>query len=77
MRMLREGIPNNLNIQIPFLPELSSDNTIIIIQLCFVLLYRQLLDGWMDGWIAFNSISVISGRYLNDNERLCAMEPCL
>ena len=25
----------------------------------------------------FNSISVISGRLVGDNERLCAMEPCL
>ena len=37
--------------------------------------------GWMDGWmddlrfyVLFNSISVISGRCLDDNERLCAME---
>ena len=28
-------------------------------------------------YVLFNSISVISGRYLDDNERLCAMEPCL
>ena len=39
------------------------------------------MDGWMDGWVddlrfyvLFNSISVISGRHLDDNERLCAME---
>ena len=39
------------------------------------------MDGWMDGWtdnmrfyIVFNSISVISGRWANDNERQCAME---
>ena len=25
-------------------------------------------------YVLFNIISVISGRYLNDNERLCAME---
>ena len=38
-------------------------------------------DGFMDGWmddlrfyVLFNSISVISGRCLDDNERLCAME---
>ena len=28
-------------------------------------------------YILFNSISVISGRFEIDNERLCAMEPCL
>ena len=27
--------------------------------------------------VLFNSISVISGRWADDNERLCAMEPCL
>ena len=26
-------------------------------------------------YVLFNSISVISGRCLDDNERLCAMEP--
>ena len=34
-------------------------------------------DGWMDDlrfYVLFNSISVISGRCLGDNERLCAME---
>ena len=36
-----------------------------------------MLYGWMDDlrfYVLFNSISVISGRYLDDNERLCAME---
>ena len=35
------------------------------------------MDGWMDDlrfYIPFNSISVISGRCLDDNERLCAVE---
>ena len=35
------------------------------------------MDGWMDDlrfYVLFNSISVISGRCLDDNERLCAME---
>ena len=35
------------------------------------------LDGWMDDlpfYALLNSISVISGRCLDDNERLCAME---
>ena len=35
------------------------------------------MDGWMDNmrfYIIFNSISVISGRWANDNERQCAME---
>ena len=27
-------------------------------------------------YILFNSISVISGQWLGDNERLCATEPC-
>ena len=34
-------------------------------------------NGWMDDlrfYVLFNSISVISGRCLGDNERLCAME---
>ena len=26
-------------------------------------------------YVLFNSISVISGRWADDNERLCAMEP--
>ena len=35
-------------------------------------------DGWMDDlrvYVLFKSISVISGQWLDDNERLCAMEP--
>ena len=28
-------------------------------------------------YVLFNSISVISGRWAGDNERLCAMEPRL
>ena len=35
------------------------------------------LDGWMDElrfYVLLNSISVTSGRCLDDNERLCAME---
>ena len=38
-------------------------------------------DGWMDRWmddlrfyVLFISISVISGRWADNNERLCAME---
>ena len=34
--------------------------------------------GWMDDlrfYVLFNSVSVISGRWADDNERLCAMEP--
>ena len=37
------------------------------------------MDGWMDDlrfYVLFNSISVISGRWLAVNERLCAMELC-
>ena len=38
------------------------------------------MDGWMDDlrfYVLFNSVSVISGRWADDNERLCAMEPRL
>ena len=38
------------------------------------------MDGWMDDlqfYVLFNSISVISGQWVDDNERLCAMEPRL
>ena len=34
---------------------------------------------WMDDlqfYILFKSISVIAGRWADDNERLCAVEPC-
>ena len=36
--------------------------------------------GWMDDlrfYVLVNSISVISGKWEDDNERLCAMEPRL
>ena len=38
------------------------------------------MAGWVSPcdlrfYILFNSISVISGRWAGDNERLCAMEP--
>ena len=36
-----------------------------------------LMDGWMDDmqfYVLFNSISVISGRWKVDNERLCSMK---
>ena len=39
------------------------------------------MNGWMDGWmddlqfyVLFSSISVISGRCMDDSDRLCAME---
>ena len=39
------------------------------------------MDGWMDDLPvilhSFNSISVISGQWVGDNERLCIKEPCL
>ena len=28
-------------------------------------------------YVLFNNITVISGRWTDDNEMLCAMEPCL
>ena len=37
-------------------------------------------SGGMDDlqyYVLFNSFSVISGQWGDDNERLCAMEPCL
>ena len=37
-------------------------------------------DGWLiylRFYVLFNSISVISGQWADDNERLCAMEPHL
>ena len=37
----------------------------------------RVIDGWMDDmrfYVLFNSISVISGRWKVDNERLCAMK---
>ena len=38
----------------------------------------DLMDGWMIcDHVHFNSISVTSGRWANDNERLCAIEPRL
>ena len=44
------------------------------------LLPRQWMDGWIDHmqfYVLLNSVSVISGRWKVDNERLCAMELCL
>ena len=41
---------------------------------------QRLLNGWMDDlqfYVLFNSISIISGQWEGDNERLCAMEPSL
>ena len=38
---------------------------------------KKTMDGWMNDlrfYVLFNSISVISGRWEVDNERLCAME---
>ena len=41
--------------------------------------FREVMDGWMtcDTTSFFNNNSSISGRCLDDNERLCAMEFCL
>ena len=47
--------------------------------LCFFIINSD-MDGWMDGWtdgwmddlrlyVIFNSVSVISGRWVGDNER--------
>ena len=43
-------------------------------------LHAYCRNEWMDGlrfYVIFNSISVISGRWLADNERICAIEPLL
>ena len=48
-------------------PYVFSENNVIL----------TYIDGWMDHlrfYVLFNSISVISGRCFDDNERLCAME---
>ena len=40
----------------------------------------RLRDGWIDDmqfYVLFNNISVISGRWVDDHEMLCAMEPRL
>ena len=40
----------------------------------------NMTDGWMEDlrfYVLFNSISLISGQWVFDNERLCAMELCL
>ena len=34
-------------------------------------------DGYLRFYVLLNSICDISGRWKTDNERLCAMEPCL
>ena len=42
-----------------------------------LVLLITIMDGWMTcdfTYVLFNSISVISGRCLDDTERLCAME---
>ena len=38
------------------------------------------IEGWMDDllfYVLLNSVSVISGQWADDTERLCAMEPRL
>ena len=48
-----------------------------IICMSWTILYVLPLDGWMNDlqfYILFNSVSIISGWCLDDNERLCAME---
>ena len=42
--------------------------------------YNVWMDRWMDDlrfYVLFNSVSVISGRWADDSETLCAMEPRL
>ena len=49
----------------------------LLFQLRQILSLKVSIDGWMDDlrlYVLFNSISVISGRCLDDNERLCAVE---
>ena len=50
------------------------------LQTCFAFSIKHYKIGWMDNlqfYVLFNSISVISGWWQVDNERLCAVEPCL
>ena len=38
------------------------------------------MDGWIDDlqfYILFNNVSIISGQWENDNERLCSVKHCL
>ena len=46
---------------------------------CDILMKLKVMNGWMTGDFTsiFNSISVISGQCLEDNEKLYAMEPQL
>ena len=40
----------------------------------------QVMNIWMEDlrfYVLFNSIPIVSGRWADDNERLCANEPCL
>ena len=49
-------------------------------KVCALYITLKCTLGWMDDlrfYVLFNSISVTSGRLVDDNERLCAMEPCL
>ena len=55
-----------------------------LIKICAVCKFSHFellkVDGWRDYlrfYLIFKSISVISGRCADDNERLCAMEPRL
>ena len=38
-------------------------------------MYKRIED--LQFYVLFSSISVTSGHWADDNERLCAMEPCL
>ena len=44
-----------------------------------IYLFEEIIDGWMacDFYVLSDSISVISGGWDGDNERLCAIEPGL
>ena len=44
---------------------------------CIKRLYLLLLMDDLQFYVLFNSLSVISGQWEVDNERLCAMELCL
>ena len=51
-----------------------------LLQFLFSPLRVKMYMGWMDDLrfcVVFKSISVISGRWVDDNGRLCAMEPRL
>ena len=66
-------VPSEDSVQPGDLPSLIRVIPIIL----EVRVFTEGLDGWMDDlqfYVLFSSVSVISGRWEVDNERLCPME---